>query len=206
MIKLVKVPEWVYMNCIYDKKVGPKLTEILKNISEWESSGKIKYHFDIDKNIDILNKNKLINLPQASVSEDINNSKEIEQSIFPTKIDSIDYIMSMNISYGIFNDMMFLITYILRNMSDPLTGMRNPKISKCYINHDDNLYFTSPNRFGFGEDTLRTFFDSDISLSDGIPYCEYIGIKLKIKDVIISQHDKVTNPNNRIKILDNMIN
>jgi hypothetical protein len=147
MIKLVKVPEWVYMNCIYDKKVGPKLTEILKNISEWESSGKIKYQFDIDKNMDILNKNNLINLPQASLSEDINNSKQIEQPIFPTKIDSIDYIMSMNISYGIINDVIFLITYILRNMSDSLTGMRNPDISKFYINHDDNLYFASPNRF-----------------------------------------------------------
>ena len=42
MIKLVKVPEWVYMNCIYDKKIGSKLTEILRNISEWESSGKIR--------------------------------------------------------------------------------------------------------------------------------------------------------------------
>ena len=56
MIKLVKVPEWVYMNCIYDKKIGPKLTEILRNISEWESSGKIKYQFDISENIDIFNK------------------------------------------------------------------------------------------------------------------------------------------------------
>ena len=53
MIKLVKVPEWVYMNCIYDKKIGSKLTEILRNISEWESSGKIRYQFDIGENIDI---------------------------------------------------------------------------------------------------------------------------------------------------------
>jgi hypothetical protein len=56
----------------------------------------------------------------------------------------------------------------------------------------------------FGEDVLCTFFDSNISLSDGIPYSEYIGIKLKIKDVITQ--GKVTNPNNRIKILDEMIN
>lgn len=209
MIKLVKVPEWVYMNCIYDKKIGSKLTEILRNISEWESSGKIRYQFDIDENMDIINKNNLMNLPPASVLEDINNSKEIEQPIFPTKInDSIDYIMTININHDIINDMMFFINYILRNMTDPLTGARNQEITKFYINHDDNFYFSSPNRF-FGEDILSAFFDSSIykSVSDSIAANdEYICIKLKIKNVIISQHDKVTNPNNTIKILDNMIN
>lgn len=209
MIKLVKVPEWVYMNCIYDKKIGSKLTEILKNIDEWESSGKIRYQFDIDANMDILNKNNLINLPQASLSEDINNSKEIEQPIFPTKIDSIDYIMNMMINHDIINDIMFLINHILRNIKDPLTGVRNPKISKCYINHDDNLYFSSPNRFGFGEDVICAFFHTTIYrfVSDGIAAKdEYISISLKINDVIISQHDDATNPNNRFEILDKMIN
>ena len=93
-------------------------------------------------------------------------------------------------------------------MTDPLTGARNPEITKFYINHDDNFYFSSPNRF-FGEDILSAFFDSSIykSVSDSIAANdEYICIKLKIKNVIISQHDKVTNPNNAIKILDKMIN
>ena len=67
MIKLVKVPEWVYMNCIYDKKIGSKLTEILRNISEWESSGKIRYQFDIDANMDIVNKNSLTSLTPVSL-------------------------------------------------------------------------------------------------------------------------------------------
>ena len=155
MIKLVKVPEWVYMNCIYDKKIGSKLTEILRNISEWESSGKIRYQFDIDANMDIVNKNSLTSLTPVSLSEDINNS---EQPIFPNKIDSIDYIMTMMINRDIIDDIMFLINHILRNIIDPLTGVRNPKISKCYINHDDNLYFSSPNRFGYGEDVLCAFF------------------------------------------------
>ena len=202
MIKLVKVPEWVYMNCIYDKKVGSKLTEILRNISEWESSGKIRYQIDIDEN-------NLMNLPPASVLEDINNSKEIEQPIFPNKIDSIDYIMTMMINSDIINDMMFLINHIIKNIIDPLTGVRNPKITKFYINHDDNLYFSSPNRFGFGEDTLSAFFHNTIYrfVSDGIAAKdEYISIPLKINDVIISQHDEVTNQDNRFEILDKMIN
>ena len=155
MIKLVKVPEWVYMNCIYDKKIGSKLTEILRNISEWESSGKIRYQFDIDANMDIVNKNSLTSLTPVSLSEDINNS---EQPIFPNKIDSIDYIMTMMINRDIINDMMLLINHIIKNIIDPLTGVRNPKITKFYINHDDNLYFSSPNRFGYGEDVLCAFF------------------------------------------------
>ena len=206
MIKLVKVPEWVYMNCIYDKKVGPKLTEILRNISEWESSGKIRYQFDIDANMDIVNKNSLTSLTPVSLSEDVNNS---EQPIFPTKIDSIDYIMTMMINSDIINDMMFLIDHILRNIKDPLTCVRNPKITKCYINHDYNLYFTSPNRFGYGEDVLCAFFHTTIYrfVSDGIAAKdEYISIPLKINDVIISQHDEVTNKDNRFEILDKMIN
>ena len=206
MIKLVKVPEWVYMNCIYDKKIGSKLTEILRNISEWESSGKIRYQFDIDANMDIVNKNSLTSLTPVSLSEDINNS---EQPIFPNKIDSIDYIMTMMINSDIINDMMFLIDHILRNIINPLTGVRNPKITKFYINHDDNLYFSSPNRFGFGEDTLSAFFHNTIYrfVSDGIAAKdEYISIPLKINDVIISQHDEVTNKYNRFEILDKMIN
>ena len=212
MIKLVKVPEWVYMNCIYDKKIGSKLTEILRNISEWESSGKIRYQFNIDANMDIVNKNRqldLTSLTPVTLSEDINNSKEIEQPIFPTKIDSIDYIMTMMINCDIINDMMFLINHILRNILDPLTCVRNPKISKCYINHDDNLYFASPNRFGYGEDVLCAFFHTTIYrfVSDGIAAKdEYISIPLKINDVIISQHDEVTNKDNRFEILDKMIN
>ena len=193
MIKLVKVPEWVYMNCIYDKKIGSKLTEILRNISEWESSGKIRYQFDIDANMDIVNKNSLTSLTPVSLSEDIDNSKEIEQPIFPNKI----------------NDMMLLINHIIKNIIDPLTGARNPKITKFYINHDDNLYFSSPNRFGFGEDTLSAFFHNTIYrfVSDGIAVKdEYISIPLKINDVIISQHDEVTNQDNRFEILDKMIN
>ena len=206
MIKLVKVPEWVYMNCIYDKKIGSKLTEILRNISEWESSGKIRYQFDIDANMDIVNKNSLTSLTPVSLSEDINNS---EQPIFPNKIDSIDYIMTMMINSDIINDMMFLINHILRNIKDPLTNVRNPKITKCYISHDYNLYFASPNRFGFGEDTLSAFFHNTIYrfVSDGIAAKdEYISIPLKINDVIISQHDEVTNQDNRFEILDKMIN
>ena len=206
MIKLVKVPEWVYMNCIYDKKIGSKLTEILRNISEWESSGKIRYQFDINANMDIINKNSLTSLTPVSLSEDINNS---EQPIFPNKIDSIDYIMTMMINSDIINDMMFLIDHILRNIKDPLTCVRNPKITKCYINHDYNLYFASQNRFGYGEDVLCAFFHSTIYMfvSDGIAAKdEYISIPLKINDVIISQHDEVTNQDNRFEILDKMIN
>lgn len=221
MIKLVKVPEWVYTNCIYDKKIGPKLTEILRNISEWESSGKIKYQFDISENIDIFNKNYLMNLPPVPLSDselekisDIKNfkssniSKEIGYPIFPiTGNKQFNYIMAMNINHNIINDMMFFINYIKRNIKDPITGFRNPDISKRYVYYDDNFYFSTPNKF-HGEDIIAASIHDSIS-NDITPNNEWFCVKFEINNVMNSElYGELCEieRNNVLETLDKMIN
>ena len=166
MIKLRQLPNLVYTNIIYDKALV-RLQEIIRHIDEWESSGKIKYQFDISENIDIFNKNYLMNLPPVPLSDselekisDIKNfkssniSKEIGHHIFPiTRNKEFNYIMTMNINHNIINDMMFFINYIKRNIKDPITGSRNPDISKRYVYYDDNFYFSTQNKF-HGEDII----------------------------------------------------
>lgn len=58
MIKLRQLPNWVYTNIIYDKALV-RLPEIIRNIDQWESTGKIRYQFDISENIDIINKKNI---------------------------------------------------------------------------------------------------------------------------------------------------
>ena len=205
MIKLVKVPDWVYRNCIYDKRDGLKLSKILRNIDIWESSGKIKYQYDVHENIGIFNKISAADLTPVPLSGLI--SKETEYPIFHTT-DSINHIMNMVINRDIINDMMFLINYILTNITDPFTGVRNPNISKSYIHYDDNLYFSNSNIF-YGENVISAFFAINIysSIHNSIvANDEWICIKLEINDVMISEHDKVTDRNNTFEILDKMIN
>lgn len=211
MIKLRQVPNWVYTNIIYDKALV-RLPEIIRNIDKWESSGKIKYKFDISENMDIFNKNYLKELPQDPVPlsglekiSDIKNfiSSEITKILHPifpnsTNEDSLNYIMTMNINHDIIDDMMFFINYIKRNIKDPITGARNPDINKRYVYYNDNFYFSAPNKF-HGEDVIAA------TIHDSIPNDEWVCVKFKINNVFNTELYEITR-DNELETLDKMIN